>query len=288
MPQTDYLAPTSADQAVAALAQAGPAARVLSGGTDLLVQLRAGRLAAGLIIDLKRIPEAVGIRREGGGFIIGAATSGAMLGEHLALCEAWPGVVEAAKLIGSTQIQGRASLAGNLCNASPAADSVPALVAANATCVVVGPGGRREVPVQSIPVAPGQTSLGAGEFVLEIRLPRRPAPLRRRLSALDPAHRDGHRRRRRRGEPHPRRGRRDHLRPRCAGRGRPHRDPVRGRRRTPSSARPWTRPRSTGWTPPRATPAVRSATSAAPSNSAPASPASSPGAWRRSPMRERP
>ena len=171
MPQTDYLAPTSADQAVAALAQAGPAARVLSGGTDLLVQLRAGRLAAGLIIDLKRIPEAVGIRREGGGFIIGAATSGAMLGEHLALCEAWPGVVEAAQLIGSTQIQGRASLAGNLCNASPAADSVPALVAANATCVVVGPGGRREVPVQSIPVAPGQTSLSAGEFVLEIRLP---------------------------------------------------------------------------------------------------------------------
>jgi CO/xanthine dehydrogenase FAD-binding subunit len=171
LPQTDYLAPTSADQAVAALAEAGVGARVLSGGTDLLVQLRAGRLAPGLIVDLKRIPEAIGVRREAGGFVIGAATSGAMLGEHLALCEAWPGVVEAANLIGSTQVQGRASLAGNLCNASPAADSVPALVAANATCVVVGPNGRREVPAQSIPVAPGQTSLTHGEFVLEIKLP---------------------------------------------------------------------------------------------------------------------
>ncbi len=171
MPQTDYLAPTSADQAVAALAEAGVGARVLSGGTDLLVQLRAGRLAPGLIVDLKRIPGAIGIRRGGGGFVIGAATSGAMLGEHLALCEAWPGVVEAANLIGSTQVQGRASLAGNLCNASPAADSVPALVAAEAVCVVVGPNGRREVPAQSIPVAPGQTSLAHGEFILEIRLP---------------------------------------------------------------------------------------------------------------------
>jgi len=171
VPQTDYLAPTTTDQAVAALAAAGPGARVLSGGTDLLVQLRAGRLAAGLIVDLKRIPEAIGVRREGGGFVIGAATSGAMLGEHLALCEAWPGVVEAAGLIGSTQVQGRASLAGNLCNASPAADSVPALVAANATCVVVGPAGRREVPALSIPIAPGQTSLARGEFVLEIKLP---------------------------------------------------------------------------------------------------------------------
>jgi carbon-monoxide dehydrogenase medium subunit len=171
LPQTDYLAPTSADQAVAALAEAGVGARVLSGGTDLLVQLRAGRLAPGLIVDLKRIPGAIGIRRGGGGFVIGAATSGAMLGEHLALCEAWPGVVEAANLIGSTQVQGRASLAGNLCNASPAADSVPALVAAEAVCVVVGPNGRREVPAQSIPVAPGQTSLAHGEFILEIRLP---------------------------------------------------------------------------------------------------------------------
>ena len=91
--------------------------------------------------------------------MIGAATSGAVIGECEALRQAWPGVVEAANLIGSTQVQGRASLAGNLCNASPAADSVPALIAARATCVVAGANGRREVPVESIATGPGRTSL---------------------------------------------------------------------------------------------------------------------------------
>jgi carbon-monoxide dehydrogenase medium subunit len=97
-----------------------------------------------------------------------------VLGENAALVRAWPGVVEGATLIGSTQVQGRASLGGNLCNASPAGDGVPALIAARATCVIVGPNGRREAPVESIPTAPGQTSLGPGEFVLEFRLPPRP------------------------------------------------------------------------------------------------------------------
>jgi len=172
--QLDYLAPTTAEEAVAALGKAGGAARVLGGGTDLLVQLRAGRLAPGLIVDLKRIAGAIGVRQEAGGFVIGAATPGAVLGEHAALVQAWPGVIEAANLIGSTQVQGRASLAGNLCNASPAADSVPAMVAARAVCVVVGPNGRREVPAEAIAVSPGKTSLAQGEFVLEIRLPPRP------------------------------------------------------------------------------------------------------------------
>ncbi len=173
MSQLDYLAPTSPEQAAAALMGAG--ARPLSGGTDLLVQLRAGRMAPGLIVDLKRIPGAIGIRQEAGGFVIGAATPGVTLGDHPALSAAWPGVVEAVNLIGSTQVQGRASMAGNLCNASPAADSVPALVAARAVCVIVGPDGRREAPVEAIGIAPGRTSLAAGEFVFEIRLPSRPA-----------------------------------------------------------------------------------------------------------------
>jgi CO/xanthine dehydrogenase FAD-binding subunit len=172
--QLDYVAPTSVEDAVRALAGAG-AAKVLGGGTDLIVQMRAGRAKPGLIVDLKRIPGAIGIRREGGGFTIGAATPGAIIGEDQALCRAWPGVVEAANLIGSTQIQGRASLGGNLCNASPAADSVPALVAARAICIVVGPKGRREVPVEDIQVGPGRTSLAADEFVLEFKLPPRPA-----------------------------------------------------------------------------------------------------------------
>ncbi len=174
MSQVDFIAPTSADQAAQALLAGGGGARPLGGGTDLLVQLRSGRLAAGLIVDLKRIPEAIGVRQSGGGFVIGAATPGIALGEHRALGLAWPGVVEAANLIGSTQVQGRASMAGNLCNASPAADSVPALVAARATCLIVGPTGRRTAPVESIVVGPGRTSLAPGEFVLEIHLPPRP------------------------------------------------------------------------------------------------------------------
>ena len=175
MAQLEFLAPTSPEQATAALLAGGAGARPLSGGTDLLVQLRSGRLPPGLIVDLKRIPEAIGIRQEAGGFVIGAATPGIALGEHLALTMAWPGVVEGANLIGSTQVQGRATLAGNLCNASPAADSVPALVAARAVCVIVGPEGRRTAAAESIAVGPGRTSLAPGEFVLEIRLPPRPA-----------------------------------------------------------------------------------------------------------------
>jgi len=127
------------------------------------------------IVDLKTVPGAIGIRQEGGGFVIGASTSGAVLGENAALVRAWPGIVEGANLIGSTQVQGRASLAGNLCNASPAADGVPALIAARAVCVIVGPNGRREAPVEAIATGPGQTSLAQGEFVLEFRLPPRPA-----------------------------------------------------------------------------------------------------------------
>jgi carbon-monoxide dehydrogenase medium subunit len=169
-----YTAPTTVEDAVRALAGASGMAKILSGGTDLLVQLRSGRAKPGLIVDVKRIPDISGIRDRDGGFEIGAATSGALIGEHAGLRKAWPGVVEAANLIGSTQVQGRATLAGNLCNASPAADSVPALIAARATCVVAGSGGRREVPVESIVTGPGRTSLGRDEFIVAFRLPKRP------------------------------------------------------------------------------------------------------------------
>ena len=173
MSQLAYLAPSSVDDAVKALSTVG--AKAMGGGTDLLVQLRAGRAQPQTIVDLKRIAGAAGIRQEGGGFVIGAAVSGAVIGEHKALVGAWPGIVEATNLIGSTQIQGRATLAGNLCNGSPAADSVPALIAARAVCVIVGPNGRREAPVESIVTGPGTTSLSPGEFVLEFKLPPRPA-----------------------------------------------------------------------------------------------------------------
>jgi carbon-monoxide dehydrogenase medium subunit len=175
MSTLDYTAPSTVEDAIRILAAASGGAKVMSGGTDLLVQLRSGRLKPKLIVDTKKIPGISGIREENGVFVIGAATSGAVLGECESLRQAWPGVVEAANLIGSTQIQGRATLAGNLCNASPAADSVPALIAARATCVVAGSSGRREVPVESIVLGPGRTSLKADEFIVEFRLPKRPA-----------------------------------------------------------------------------------------------------------------
>jgi CO/xanthine dehydrogenase FAD-binding subunit len=174
MPSLSYASPTTVNEAVALLAGAPGTAKVLSGGTDLLVQLRSGRVRPELIVDTKRLPGIVGIREEGGGFVIGAATPGAVLEAHAGLKRAYPGVIEAVDLIGSQQIQGRASLAGNLCNASPAADSVPAMIAAGTTAVIVGPDGRREVPVEEVPTGPGRTSLAKGEFILEFRLPAPP------------------------------------------------------------------------------------------------------------------
>lgn len=173
MSGVEYLAPATVAEAVSALKQGG--ARLMAGGTDLLVQMRGERTKPKAIIDIKNLPGLIGIAQEQGGFIIGAATSGAMLGEHEALRKAWPGVVEAANLIGSTQVQGRASLGGNLCNASPAADSVPALIAAGAICIVEGVNGRREVPVELIQTGPGKTSLAADEILVAFRLPARPA-----------------------------------------------------------------------------------------------------------------
>lgn len=175
MSGVEYLSPGSIGEAVSALKSARGEARLLAGGTDLLVQMRGGRAKPKLVIDLKRIPDIASIREENGGFIIGAAASGAVLGEHEALRKAWPGIVEAANLIGSTQVQGRASLGGNLCNASPAADSVPALIAAGAVCVIAGPNGQREAAVEAIQAGPGKTTLANDEVLVAFRLPKRPA-----------------------------------------------------------------------------------------------------------------
>jgi len=180
MPRVSYTAPTSIDDAVKALAASAGVAKVLSGGTDLLVQLKSGRVRPEVIVDTKRIPGLIGIREEGDKFVIGAATPGIMISADERLTRAYPGIVEGVDLIGSTQIQGRCSIGGNLCNASPAADSVPPVIAARATAVVVGPNGRREVPVENIVTGPGQTSLQKGEFVVEFRIPK---PLPRQSDA---------------------------------------------------------------------------------------------------------
>ena len=196
MPRVSYTAPATVDEAVRALAGAAGQARVLSGGTDLLVQLKSGRLKPELIVDTKRIPGIIGIREEGDYFVIGAATPGVMISADPRLERAWPGIVEGVDLIGSTQIQGRASIAGNLCNASPAADSVPPVIAARAVAVVAGPNGRREVPVENIVVGPGPHLARKGRVRRRVQGAAAEAAPMRRLSALHPAHRDGHRRRR--------------------------------------------------------------------------------------------
>jgi len=170
-----YIAPESLESAVKALTGEAGLARVMAGGTDLLVQLKSGVTEPDLIVDIKRIGGLSKIAEEGGGYRIGAAVPSAMLGEHDGLRKLWPGVVEAASLIGSTQIQGRATIVGNLCNASPAADSVPALVAAAATVRIAGPAGKRETPVGDIAINPGRTSLARGEIVESVYLPPRPA-----------------------------------------------------------------------------------------------------------------
>ncbi|MBV8457520.1 MAG: FAD binding domain-containing protein, partial [Acetobacteraceae bacterium] len=128
MPRLNYESPGTTEEAVALLSNASGLAKVLSGGTDLLVQLRSGRAKPDLIVDTKRIAGIMGIRQENGGWVIGAATPGAEIEAHPELKRDWPGVVEAMDRSGSTQIQGRATVAGNLCNASPAADSVPAMI----------------------------------------------------------------------------------------------------------------------------------------------------------------
>ena len=169
-----YEAPTTINAAVKLLAGKARTPRVLAGGTDLLVQLRTDRIAPDLVVDVKRIASLRTITSKGGGFRIGAAVASAELGEHKALKKAWPGVVEAATLIGSSQIQARATIAGNLCNASPAADSVPAMIAAGAVVTVQGPNGRREMKVEEVPAGPGRTNLKPGEILVSFKLPPRP------------------------------------------------------------------------------------------------------------------
>ena len=169
-----YERPQTARRAAELLSMEPGVARILAGGTDVMVQLRSGVVEPDLMIDIKHIAGLRDIVPEAGGFRVGAAVSGAELGEHAGVRALWPGVVEGAELIGSTQIQGRATMAGNLCNGSPAADAVPGLLTAGAIARIAGPDGERDCPVEDIPVGPGKTSLAKGEFVMSFLLPARP------------------------------------------------------------------------------------------------------------------
>jgi len=167
-----YEAPTTTKEAAKLLAKEKGAAYLLAGGTDLLVRMKGDFIEPDLVVDIKRIASTQTIQKTATGFTVGASVPCVQVGRDKALGKAWPGVVEAAKLIGSDQVQGRCTMAGNMCNASPAADSVPALVAARAKAVVVGPNGKRSVPVEKMATGPGATTLKKGELVEAIKLPK--------------------------------------------------------------------------------------------------------------------
>ena len=174
MSDTQYLAAKTIDEAVQAHNQANGSARFLAGGTDLLVQIKSGIKKPNLVIDVKKIVELNNIEEiSENEFIVGASVSGANLNRNKKFASLWPGVIEAFRLIGSEQIQGRASLGGNLCNGSPAGDSVPALIAAGCTAIIAGPDGKKELPIEEFHTGPGKTVLKNGEMLVSLKFPKR-------------------------------------------------------------------------------------------------------------------
>ncbi|ETW94263.1 MAG: carbon-monoxide dehydrogenase [Candidatus Entotheonella factor] len=172
----DYVAAQTVQEAVSLLAEKGDAARVLAGGTDLIVQVREGRRSPDLIVDVKTIPDTnVLSYSPQSGLTIGAAVPCYRIYGDEAIAAAYPGLVDAFSLVGGTQIQGRASVGGNLCNSSPAADTIPALMAHNAMAVIAGPGGTREVAVADFCTGPGRNVLQNGEFLVSLTMPAPPA-----------------------------------------------------------------------------------------------------------------
>ena len=168
----DYQSPTSVREAVSLLNEAGERARPLAGGTDLLVQLRVGAYDLDSVVDVKDIPELNELTYDpDNGLTIGAATECYRIYGNSSVRSVYPGIVDAASIIGGTQIQGRASLGGNLCNAAPSADSVPAMIAYNGAARIAGPNGNREVPLEDFCVGVRRTVLERGEMLVSLRFP---------------------------------------------------------------------------------------------------------------------
>ena len=170
-----YLAPASVDEALGALEEAasvGQRTQMLAGGTDVLVQMRSIDKGPRMFVDVKHIAEANALNVGDDEVFIGAAIASAVLNENAKLKSVLPGVVEAADLIGSTQIQGRATIGGNLCNSSPAGDTIPALIACDAVCVIASPNGGREVAVEDFVTGVGTNVLEPTEFLVGLKIPR--------------------------------------------------------------------------------------------------------------------
>jgi carbon-monoxide dehydrogenase medium subunit len=171
----DYVAPKSLSEAVSLLEQKGERARVLSGGTDLIVQVRENRRDLDLIVDGKKIAELMELSFDPqSGLTLGASVPCVHFYEDARISQLYPGLNDAAMLIGGTQIQNRASFGGNLCNSSPAADSIPALIAHSAVCLIAGPGGTRTVPVEEFCTGPGKNVLGPNELLVSLHVPPPP------------------------------------------------------------------------------------------------------------------
>ncbi|MBI4498006.1 MAG: xanthine dehydrogenase family protein subunit M [Chloroflexi bacterium] len=172
MKNFEYRAPTSLGEAVALLAEKGDKARPLAGGTDLIVQLRVGRYELDRVVDLKRIPEVNQLSYDPvDGLVIGAAVPCYRIYTDEVIAVHYPGLIDAATIVGGIQIQGRASLGGNLCNASPSGDTIPGLIVLEGTAVIAGPHGTRAVPVEEFCTAPGRTVLQPGEVLVSLRFP---------------------------------------------------------------------------------------------------------------------
>ena len=168
-----YASPSSVEEATGVLAGA-LSAQVFAGATDVVPQIRAGRKQPEILVDLKGIKELLNVSNEATHWRVGAATPTARLTENSDFSSEFPGLSEAAGLIGSDQIQNRSSLGGNLCNGSPAADSVPAMVVNGVRAVVAGGSGSRTVPVSEIVTGPGKTSLADDEFIVEFEIDHMP------------------------------------------------------------------------------------------------------------------
>lgn len=169
----EYEAPTSVAAAIQMLSRGNGAARPMAGGTDLIDQIRTGRHKPDLVVDLKKIPELNTFELTAEGFRLGAAVPCYRVYDDSQIVQHYAALADSARIIGGIQIQSRASIGGNLCNAGPAADSIPSLIALQAVARIAGPTGTRDVPVEQFCTGPGKNVLQAGEFLLELRFPPR-------------------------------------------------------------------------------------------------------------------